>query len=92
MSRWKAIHRLECHDKRIEELGKRHFEKLVIVAPHSHAHLPNVLERFTAKRRHVVAMPCCVTQSIPGRPVPDIKYDDWGVWSPERAVMIWLDA
>jgi hypothetical protein len=85
------IRRLECIAKRIENVGKRAFKKLVVVAPHSHAPLDAALEVFSAKGRHVVALPCCVDQIIPGRPIPDLKYDDWGIWSPARAVMVWRD-
>lgn len=84
------VKRLTCHSKKVESLGKVSYPKLIIVAPHSHADLGAALERFTAKKRHVIALPCCVRQEIEGR-LPDIKYDDWGIHSPQRAVMVWRD-
>lgn len=65
----------------------------VVVAPHSHANLQGFLDKIQHIKRynpiHVVTMPCCVDQAVAGRPFPDIKYDDWGIFSPQRAIMVW---
>lgn len=83
----RSIKRLTCHAKKIEAMGRVKYPKVVIVAPHSHAPLEVALDRFQGKRRHVVAMPCCVRQEL--NRLPDTKYDDWGIHSPQRAVMVW---
>lgn len=83
--------RLHGFAKRIEQCGKVRFPgDLVLIFPHSHAPTEPALEKFTARgARHVVWLPCCVTPTIPNRQSPDEWYDDWGIWSPQRAVMIW---
>lgn len=91
LDRWKSVKRLVCIPSCVEDSIAAAFGKLIIVAPHSHASLPEALSRFDANERHVIALPCCKEQVVPGRPVPDIKYDDWGIWSPARSVMIWRD-
>jgi hypothetical protein len=60
---------------------------VVIVAVHSHAPLPVVLEHIKGSPRHVVAIPCCVPQEIPHRIYSG--YIDNGIWSPKNTVKVW---
>lgn len=87
----KGIRRLEGIPKAIGNTDKRHFRgDMVVVFPHSHAPTEQALDRFTCSgTRHVVWLPCCVTPNVPGRPAPDALYDDYGIWSPQRTVMVW---
>jgi hypothetical protein len=86
---WKRIKRLVVMPNKIEDLAGGHFCKLVLAAVHSHAPLDVACEKFTADKRMVVAIPCCVPQ-VRERP-PDIEYIDKGIWSPENKVQIWID-
>lgn len=87
-----GVSRLSCIGEKIEDVAWTvpNWEKLLIVCPHSHVSLPAVLAALPAKERHVIAIPCCVEQWLETAP-PYTKYDDWGIWSPERAVYIWKD-
>lgn len=89
-----GIDRLEGIAKHVQHTGKRRFRgDLVIVFPHSHAPTSEALDRFTCTgERHVVWLPCCVPPNVPSRPTPDHSYEDFGVWSPQRTVMVWRAA
>ena len=47
------------------------------------------LEIILAKpsKLHIVAIPCCAEQNIPGK--IDIGYIDRNIWSPKNEVRIW---
>jgi len=81
-----AIQRLKCISSTVEEVSLS-FDKVIIVAVHSHAPLPKILDHITANVRSMVAIPCCVSynHTIP----PSIEYEDAGIWSPENIVKIW---
>lgn len=61
----------------------------IVVACHSHAPLEIAVQKF--KPHLVVAMGCCVPQSI-GEDVNISsfnEYHDWGVWSDKRHIKVW---
>ena len=67
--------------------------RIVICHPHSHAN-PNdslrlIRDKFPGKPIDMVAMPCCVRQSIDGRKNCDIRYEDLGIWSARNIIQIW---
>lgn len=85
---WRAgISRLNCIPGLVQTTSFD-FDKLVIVAPHSHAPMNEVINRLKGKERHVIVMPCCERQDV-GKVIPDHKYDDWGIQSPQRTVMVY---
>lgn len=86
---WRNIARLEVDPRRVEEthtVGKR----VVIVAVHSHASLEAAVRAVTAESLAVVAMPCCVPQTLSAP--PDVTYEDMSCLSPARSVLIWRHA
>mgnify|MGYP001616408874 CR=1 FL=1 len=85
---WSEIQRLVLYRNKINELTFD-VDTAVIIMPHSHAPILDVLNNISARIRHLIAMPCCQEQVLEKK--PDIEYADWGVWSPERYVRIWLD-
>jgi hypothetical protein len=90
VSSWELkVQRLKCISKKIEDVEPMHFPKLAIVAVHSHAPLEVASQKFTASKRVIVSLPCCVKQEI-GRP-PDKEYIDYGIWSPQNKVKIWIE-
>lgn len=83
--------RLEMHHKRIEECRFDWPNPTVIVACHSHAPLQAAIDACCgAVRLAVVAIPCCVEQHVPGIPA-DVVYDDKGIMSLKRRVLVWRD-
>ena len=90
--KWKnnsRVDRLTCYTKKVEDFGELHFEKLALIHVHSHARLEESVARFTANKRVVLSIPCCVAQERE-RP-PDIEYKDRGIWSPENLLKVWVD-
>ena len=85
---WSEIQRLVLYRNKIEELTFD-VDTAVIVMPHSHAPIQAALNSINARIRHLIALPCCQEQVLPDE--PDYEYADWGVWSPERYMRIWLD-
>lgn len=83
------VGRLNIIPKRVEQLPNLHFDKLVIAAVHSHANLKIVADKFTANKRLIIAMPCCVSQDI-GKP-PTYEFVDNGVWSTKNRILVWED-
>lgn len=69
---------------------------VVILAVHSHADLDETVAAVRARMSpehpvpnlHVVAMECCVRMTLEGS-APDVQYQDWNVWSPQREVSVW---
>lgn len=87
------VSNLYLYPQRIENLGPMWFKRLLVVAPHSHADLGKARELLHGDERHFIALPCCEPQNIPV--LGDTKfyrYDDWGVWSPARSVLVWRNA
>ena len=60
----------------------------IIVAVHSHANLEKSAAKIKAKRKFVIAIPCCKPQLM-GAINPTIVYVDDGIHSPCRAIYIW---
>lgn len=89
-----GIKRLQCIADKIENLKSFKaitYNKVLIIMPHSHANMDTTLNMIKGKTRHLICSPCCQSL-IPSRyPLPDISYDDWGIWSPERNIQIWLN-
>jgi len=62
---------------------------VVVLAVHSHAALNPLWERLAGvPALLVVAMPCCFSQYVEGVE-PDLDYEDPGVSSPKRRVLVW---
>ena len=78
------IARLEVTQARFEAVPIHRNEFDLYVLVHSHSSLADI-----PKGQNVISIPCCVKHDeYDGRP-PDIEYDDWAIWSPERTVKIW---
>jgi hypothetical protein len=83
------VKRLTCIRERIEGCKNIHFKKLALVHVHSHASLEISCNKFTADKRIVLAMPCCVPQ-VRER-LPDFSYVDESIWSPQNKINVWYD-
>lgn len=85
------VRRLTCIPLRIEDAPRIVNEgPVVIAAVHSHAPLDEAVKAVDAPEVHVIALPCCVPQSL-SQP-PSQVFEDEGVWSPKREVRIWSAA
>ena len=87
--RWAGIRRLRCMPCRVED-GHYHVRrnrKTLIVAVHSHANLQVAVDKLRGDDTAVIALPCCKPQEL-DRP-PDYDYQDFGIWSPKRRVLVW---
>jgi hypothetical protein len=85
---YSSIRRLSIYINRIEHINLRFGDMAtIIVLPHSHAKMEDVLDHVVASLRHVVSMPCCVKHDIPNREY--IGFVDEGVWSEKNTVKIW---
>ena len=78
------VDRLTSYKAKMEQLSF-YFDKVIILAVHSHAPLIEVLKRIQSPQRSLVAIPCCVPYEFPG----DIQYEDKSIWSPKNQVKIW---
>lgn len=86
---WPGVNRLAMLSKPVEEVTPITSSKVVIVAVHSHAPLQASVDRFlSSTQRIVIAIPCCVPQTIENIR-PDVEYRDDGIWSPQNKVKIW---
>lgn len=88
IKRWEPIKRLTVVRDKIENFSLT-CERALIVAVHSHAPLEAAVRSVKAERVDVIAMPCCVSQNVPGRIDPLMEYDDRHVMSPCRKIKIW---
>lgn len=92
-TRFNRINRLKQHPLRIEDCTRKDFRIsddscVVVAAVHSHAKLDAVLSTIgKVARLAIVAIPCCVTLTLP-IPTLDV-YQDHGIWSPSKTVLIW---
>lgn len=85
-----TVKRLTLVPRRAEDFGLNPRKRVVVAAVHSHANLAAAVAPFMgAERLDVIAIPCCVDQTL-ARP-PDKRWIDFGILSPEREVMVWLD-
>lgn len=80
------IKRLVIDPRRIEDT-RTVAKRAIIVAVHSHAYLSDAVRSVTADRLAVVAIQCCVPQTL--RTVPDVTYDDHNCTSPQRTIRVW---
>lgn len=87
--RWGRIQRLTVLPIRIEAMRVVPPAAALLVAVHSHADLTAARAAIQAERVAVIALPCCVPQIVGLGVPPDVVYEDWGIWSPERTVKIW---
>ena len=83
------IKRLTVIKDRIENTPLEFDSLTIIVLPHSHASLKEVLKNIQAPVRHLVVMACCVPQDIPN--VPYIGYWDTQIWSEKNTIKIYLN-
>lgn len=97
-TRWENIDRLTILRQKIEEVVDltlpSQITTMIIACVHSHAPWDEVknfiLRHPTMEAIHLIAIPCCVP--IPHDwPQPNIDKYDWGIWSPERQVLVWKD-
>lgn len=76
-----------------EEIIVQGRAKILIVHVHSHADLSatfiNIYNQNVNAEIITISIPCCVNHDTLGGRLPDIEYDDWGIWSPDRTVKIW---
>lgn len=79
------IQQLMCIPQYVEDIDLN-YDKVVIVAVHSHANLQKTLEHVRGKTRSLVAIPCCKPYNHEIRP---IEYRDAGIWSPKNLVKVW---
>jgi hypothetical protein len=87
--RWETIERLNVRAKRIEEITIDAADTdVIIVAVHSHATLSASVAAIRGGRSlSVVSIPCCVPQHL--SKAPDVDYEDPGILSPQRRVLVW---
>jgi hypothetical protein len=85
---WNSIKRLLIHSLKVEQCNL-HFGDypLIIVLPHSHAKMEDILQHIKGNNRYIVSMPCCVPHDIPGKEY--IGYVDQAVWSEKNTIKIW---
>lgn len=89
--KWSEIRRLEVHRNTIELADMKLSGKVLIVAVHSHANLRAAVKACSAAAElAVIAIPCCVDQSLDAQ--PSEEYEDTANLSPKRLVRIWNDA
>jgi hypothetical protein len=84
--RWRAIQRLTILADQIERVRIKG-DRVILVAVHSHARLPESVASIAAREIAVVAIPCCVPQRLSVE--PDVEYEDKAIISPCRTVRIW---
>lgn len=84
------VRRLFTINKKIEDYkeGTNFTKPIIIILPHSHAKMVDVLARLkTTNVRHIVSIPCCVLHEIDGKKY--IGYQDSGIWSEKNTVKVW---
>ncbi len=86
--RYDTVSRLYLFPQQIEVMTAAFHTPVVIVLVHAHVTLSAVLDKISVYPRHLVAIPCCVPQELPGRE-PDVLYRDMDIWSPKNEVRIW---
>lgn len=85
-----GIRRLSVLRAKVEDMPVRRDNELIIVLPHSHAPMKEVLKNLKSKKaRHIVSIPCCVPDIVKELGYPHESIEDFGIWSPKRCVHIW---
>ena len=85
------VARLTQINKKIEACDKfiNMDHDAIIVAVHSHAPLLSSIDRLKFKSIAIIAIPCCVPQTLDKE--PDLRYHDKSITSPENEVLVWKD-
>lgn len=83
------VKRLKLIREKVEDVELRFPGKnVVIMAPHSHARLPDSVRAIKeAEQLAVIAIQCCVPLKL--GVLPDISYRDKYMWTPENLVKVW---
>jgi len=86
---WESkIDRLTCFPHKVEDLWEEiTYDKVVIVAVHSHAPLEAILSSIKAKQRSLISIPCCIPHNY--NKTKCIEYTDAGINSPKNLVKVW---
>lgn len=84
---WSAIGRLRVIPLHVQFVEPIECERAVIVAVHSHARLEDAMRAVRAREIAVVAMPCCVPQTL--ETPHDIEFTDSAVASPQNRILVW---
>lgn len=88
----RPIRRLELRASKVESLSEQLPGRCVLVAVHAHVRLDRAIrsvERCGGDVVGAVALPCCgYTHEARGLSLV-ADYEDWGIWSPERRVVVW---
>lgn len=94
------IRNLFTEAKKVEDttLVLHEYDKVIVVAVHSHANLSTAWRRIKPGCP-VIAIPCCIPQNLIVEVSPDVgaekilpsfEYEDYGILSPKRTVKVWL--
>ena len=86
------IERLELRPVAVELLAEPLAGRCVAVAVHAHVALECALQNLQRCGGDVVAavaIPCCGWIHEAPRLTVIADYDDWGIWSPQRRVIVW---
>ena len=82
------VKRLTCYKSKIEDLElPYHHGITVITAVHAHIPLPIILDIIKSDKIVLIAIPCCRPLELFA--IPDIEYEDFGIWSDKRLIKIW---
>jgi len=81
-------------DKYLEQMEFSIYKHIIFICVHSHAKLDNLLNILDSKcspsvYKNIIAIPCCVEQSLGKENPPNITYSDSKICSPCRTVYIW---
>lgn len=83
------MERLSTHCSRIQDFEPIHAPRVVIVLVHAHVTVPDALLAVAdGAETYVVAMPCCVPQTLPTGLLL-AEYVDTDVLSPCRTIRVW---
>lgn len=93
VARWPlTIERLELHAGKVQTLEAELSGSCVVISVHAHVKLERAIEavrRCNGDPVAAVAIGCCgFEHRAPGMTL-SADYLDWGIWSPERRVMVW---
>ncbi len=84
---WESqIRNLKCIPKKVEDVDL-FYDRVCVVAVHSHANMKSVLEHVRGKIRSMIAIECCVPYNYGIK--PNKQYLDAGIWSPKNLVKVW---
>lgn len=91
----RPIARVAIRPIKVQSLAESIDGPCIVVAVHAHVRLARAMEavrRCGADVVAAVAIPCCgYAHDAPGLSLL-ADYSDWGIWSPERRVLVWGSA